>query len=227
MPNKKTNQKCWNCDHFQRYEDSEQPQTEYGECRRKPLNTQYGQIGSDSWVGWWPFIEQGTNFWCGSWQHSVQPVPDPPEFPRPPIWPDVWEQWTPWNKKESQNVECWNCNHFQPDSPTKSLLGECRRLPPPEVIDIQIAPNLDVTLQGVKTKICGDTRWCGMWEASEEPVPDKPSLPGSCFDKPPSQPSSAVDEMTKAELIEYAGENEISINSSDTKAKILAAIKSS
>ena len=225
MPNKKTNQNCWNCDHFQRYEEGETPLGTHGECRRKPLNTQYGQVAGPFWIGWWPFITDGVNFWSGGWHQTVQPIPDPPEFPRPPIWPDVWEEWTPWNKKDSMNVECWNCNHFQPSNPTKDLLGQCRRLPPPEVIDIDLGGTTQAVLQGVKTEICGDTRWCGMWEFSEEPVPEKPAQ--FCSDKPPGQPSAAIDSMTKAELIEYAEENEIEFNASDTKAKILAAIKAS
>lgn len=225
MPNKKTNQKCWNCDHFQPYIEGDEPLDAYGECRRKPLNTMYGQIAGDFWAGMWPFISNGTVFWCGAWQKSVQTVPKEPEYPRDPPWPSTWEQWIPWNKKDPMNVECWNCNHFQvsdKNDPPNTKMGQCRRMPPPEVINIEIAPSVDVVLQGVKTEICGDSRWCGMWEMSEEPIPEKP--PAFCTDFQP-QRQQAIEDMTKADLIEYAGAKEIAINSSDTKAVILAAIK--
>lgn len=223
--NSKKNQKCWNCDHFQRYEEGDEPQDAWGECRKMPLQSKYSTNGGSPYCEhWWPFIDNAIDFWCSEWQKTVQPIPPEPTAPRIPQWPTVWEEWTPWNKKDPMHVECWNCNHFQPTAPTKSLLGECRKFTVPQVVDFDLCGSATGILKGTKSKICGDVRWCGAWERLEGEVPDKPA--GICSDKPPSQPHGSVDSMTKAALIEYAEKNDIDINASDTKALILAAIKS-
>lgn len=215
----KKNQSCWNCDHFQPY--SETFRDLWGECRKMPLSDK-GQVSSRYWASWWPFVSNGSTYWCSEWQKALREVPDVPDLGTPPRWPTDWQRWQPWNIKAPSNVMCWTCNHFEPDDPEDSSMGECRKLSPPPVIDYDLGGSARGTLQSVKTKICGLTRWCGAWERQQNEIPEDPQTP--CNDLPTSPSHADLDDMTKAELIAEAEKRKVEISASMSKAEILEAL---
>jgi len=172
--NTKENQKCWNCAHFQRYDQATENLTlECGECRAQPIK---GQQRNVEWLEqFYPYIEEGTTFWCSKWKKtSLTPPPEPVGL-QPATWPDVFEafQLAPWNVWGTQK-RCWECNHFQRLSdvpePGKTK-GWCRSNPMLPVMDLRVDLITD-TLRGQKTEYDGLLYWCSCWERSNLPVAD-------------------------------------------------------
>lgn len=166
--NSKDNQRCWNCDHFQRYDPSSTPTYSWGECRKNPIG---------DWrfnIDWFdlstPFISAGDSFWCSEWQFSRLVVPPNPGPGSPPDWPDVfWEWFDWWNVRDPLNQSCYNCNHYQrvdPEDP-EDLVGECRKNPLKPVISSLISGSSDF-IAASKNRMYGPEYWCGCWEVKNE-----------------------------------------------------------
>lgn len=166
MPNSKENQKCWNCSHFQRYSTGDEPTGVHGDCRKEPMPAYLWN--SDWFDRYVPFITVGSIFWCAQWKLSPLTIPPIPETPVVTTWPDVFWNWSWWNVKESINISCLNCNHYQrydPDDP-QDLWGYCRKYPPEPTTPFVIGVNSD-TLPGDKIQFYGPDFWCGCWEEQE------------------------------------------------------------
>ena len=172
--NVKTNQSCWNCSHFQRYD----PETEgelkpqYGECRKlaPPGDRVEDQVFSEVF----PFIPTGPLGWCGDWKKTNLTVPEADADPDVPVWPDTFTNWVPWNVKESVQISCWNCNHFQagridPRDP-EDTDGECRKHSPPPVTLLDTTAMVD-WLNTFHRELKGVLYWCGEWELATHPIP--------------------------------------------------------
>lgn len=178
MPNSKKNQNCWNCDHFQRFDETSITNNG-GECRKRqqPGNRIEDQLGDDFLMTeHWPFIADGAVFWCGEWE-IVNPDLTIPAFnpaPRDTDWPSDWTDFNAaeWNVKIGLNISCWNCNHFQADEleNPQSDKGECRKSAPPSVTILDDTVESG-TLESTKLKINGLARWCGCWEAATHVIP--------------------------------------------------------
>lgn len=175
MTNSKQNQKCWNCAHFQLYTTLSVPETAFGDCRHEP---KVGRLeNTDKFNQYWPFIGDGTDFWCSKWKKTQLIPPIEPVSPRDPSWPSDWENWVPWNVRKSQNISCWSCNHYQrevedPTEPGENT-GQCRKNPVPEVLDLVVGLNSD-TLRGLKFVYAGSSFWCSCWERQQGNVPVDP-----------------------------------------------------
>lgn len=168
MPNSKDNQRCWNCEHFQRYATGEEPNAVYGDCRREPMPAYLWIPGGDWFDSYVPFIQVGSVFWCSKWKQTNLTVPPVPENPIVPTWPDVFWFWDWWNKKESINISCLTCNHYQrfdPDDP-QDLWGYCRKYPPEPTTTDEFAQATNI-MPGDKIEFYGPDYWCGVWERVE------------------------------------------------------------
>jgi hypothetical protein len=191
----KKNQNCWNCDHFQRFDDNEP----WGECRKEPLKKPV--VGGITYLELLvPFIVESHVYWCSGWQASTVEVPPLPTFPPSiPYYPTIVEDWIPWNKKIGQNISCWNCNHYQPEDPEKTEDGECRKYPVlPHFWGDIVGYDEDAGL-GVEMLYPGIYFWCGCWEKCEDDRPDPPIGP-----KPPPRTMKQIflrGEKTRKALI--------------------------
>ena len=174
--NVKENQSCWSCNHWQRYDESPTPNRAEGECRKMPQKMQV-QGTASFFAEFYTFIDNGKIFWCSEWKKSVLEVPPPPETPLPIVWPDVWEEWKPWNVKTPINQSCWSCNHWQRevvDPGPGDDKGECRKFTAPQVLMFSLAiPLFDID-EGRKILTIGPLQWCGCWEKNEGEVPPIP-----------------------------------------------------
>lgn len=171
--NIKKNQKCWNCDHFQRYDQSETPLYGCGQCRKSPLRKSI--VGDISYeITWVPFIEKASIYWCSEWQKAVQEIPPFPASPAPIQWPDIWWLWDPWNVKAPLNISCWNCNHFQPRDMETTDEGECRKYGFLPVSYVEFNGGFDFIV-GIEEIIPGSLSWCGCWERCQDDRPAPPA----------------------------------------------------
>jgi hypothetical protein len=167
--NSKDGQSCWNCSHFQRYDESSTPIAVYGDCRRVAI---LGYLYDTWWFdSFHPFIREGNIFWCAQWKLTNLTVPPVPMAAIPPIWPDTWFNWLYWNVKASDNISCQKCNHFQlidPEDP-EDLYGTCRKYPPEPVTVGEIGGEKDA-MYGQKVWMLGPDYWCGEFEKQEVPL---------------------------------------------------------
>jgi len=71
------NQSCWNCNHFQRYD--EEPTDTYGSCRKNPdLPVLKSAIGtSTDTIRGEKVFYFGDVAWCSCWEKTENPNPDP------------------------------------------------------------------------------------------------------------------------------------------------------
>lgn len=170
--NSKENQECWNCDHFQLYDDSSTPTKPWGECRWTPVK---GYLYNNDWFDRYiPFVYDARTFWCSKWKKTNLTPPPKPTGSIPQLnWPDVFWNWVIWSKVP-ENKTCWHCNHFQRDDevPTDSW-GQCRKNPPLPVLDeyIGLSPTGD-TIYGEPIPYYGLICWCSCWEETETPNPE-------------------------------------------------------
>lgn len=171
MANNKDNQHCLNCAHFQPYENADPVDTANGECRFRP------RVGPavdspTAWSQYFPYVADGKDFWCAKWKLSLLPAINQ-SGSRPASWPADWTafQQNPWNRRESLNQSCWNCNNFQHESAV-DLDGQCRCNPTPPTIDITIGVT-SATLQPTKSDYDGTKFWCSCWEINAN-APEPP-----------------------------------------------------
>lgn len=168
----KTNQSCWNCSHFQRYDESDTPTTVYGECRRiAPVGE---RVEDQAFAERFSFITIGDYNWCGNWKKTSLVVPPAPVTPTPPTWPDAFTNWVPWNVKEPLDISCWNCNHFQagridPSGPDDTD-GDCRKNQPPPITLLETVEHTD-WLRPSNHNQKGVYYWCGEWEMATHTIP--------------------------------------------------------
>jgi hypothetical protein len=123
---------CWLCQHFQRYDEGEDPVLCEGECRKEGprLSEQYikGQPGIEyAKHAYFGFVPYGNIQWCSGFQRSLEAnIPPAPGNVKPALadcenlTPTTWitppdfrqPGWTlPFNKKP-MNASCWFCQHF-------------------------------------------------------------------------------------------------------------------
>lgn len=186
MPNSKDNQHCFNCASFQPYLPGQQPAKNNGECRFEPqVGVLEYSITPTKFNQFWPYINDGDNFWCSKWKMSQLDEIVPASSPTPGVFPDDWGAFrgTPWNARESLNQSCWNCNHFQRDyslplQPGQNT-GQCRKTSPPAVLNLVVAgvPPTDDLLESLKFSYEGSDYFCSCWEHARGDVPDDPGPP--------------------------------------------------
>jgi len=214
------NIRCWNCDHFQRYDSSESPHSCLGECRLKaPFSNFTGDFDSSGKLKVsWPLIISGPVYWCGQWERSTEkPLPSLPTPLRedrqtnPTEWdwceyglefPDDGELWEPWNRKLKDNVMCWNCDHFQREDASEepeTCKGWCRKNPPGPWISSEITPKQPEQSNcglrwayGTAFQLLGPLYWCSEWERATHNVPPYPERNGKpCFEPKLEQKASS------------------------------------
>lgn len=206
---------CWRCDHFQRFDSKENPTLCVGECRRLAPR---GWLEDEDYIDeyGWPFIWAGPIYWCSFYEPTTErPVPNYPSAPpQPPPsppqqaaeggvgivtycyqgqefeFPDDYYLWqvSPWNRKLSQNVSCWHCDHFQryfedpSDIPQgqEPCKGECRKNPPESIIRRGIPHHSTMIWDWMRgysrPLLLGAKRWCSEFERSTRPVPPIPTF---------------------------------------------------
>lgn len=171
--NVKTNQSCWNCFHFQRYDPATgilKPQ--YGECRKKAPKG--FRVEDQGFSEKFPFITSGPLDWCGDWKKTTLVVPELDPDPDVPVWPDVFTNWVAWNVKTPIEISCWNCNHFQAGKPDPrdpdDADGECRKHSPPPVTLLDTVEHAD-WLNTTHYEFNGLLYWCGEWELATHDIP--------------------------------------------------------
>lgn len=183
MANSKVNQNCFNCASFQPYIDKPLVTTKNGECRWCPqvgeLTVPTGDPGPTTFNQFWPYIDDGLDFWCSKWKLTGQEAVVPSANPVAPVWPGDWEafQAAPWNRRASLNQSCWNCNHYQyevdpPVNPGENT-GQCRKGPPPPVLDLVVGITSE-TLEPGKFIYAGSAHFCSAWEMKEGTIPTDP-----------------------------------------------------
>jgi hypothetical protein len=151
---------CWQCEHFQRYDQASAPVECWGECRKNnpaPLATLDGfsfQSAPDPVItmpgflvlGFSPFVPYANQSWCSGFQRAVIAPPAAPanigacasQFP--PINPAIFNVSTsplPWSIKPI-TASCWYCQHFQrfyqsqpaAPYPADMCAGSCCHEPP-------------------------------------------------------------------------------------------------
>lgn len=179
MANSKTNQNCFNCASFQPYNALDPVTVKNGECRWCPQVGELADVTPASFNQYWPYIDDGLDFWCSKWKLTGQAAIVASANPRATVWPDDWEffQASPWNRRTSLNQSCWNCNHYQyevvPPVDPGDNTGQCRKGPPPSVLDIVIGA-IDETLEPGKFVYAGSAHFCSAWEQMEGTVPVDP-----------------------------------------------------
>lgn len=179
MANSKVNQHCFNCASFQPYNALDPVTVLNGECRWTP---QVGELSTPTptvFNQYWPYIKNGDDFWCSKWKLTQQTPIVADENPRAAVWPDDWEAFhaAPWNRRASLNQACWNCNHYQyevdpPVAPGDNT-GQCRKGPPPPVLDLVVGVVSD-TLEPGKFIYTGTPFFCSTWEVRQTTAPVDP-----------------------------------------------------
>lgn len=150
------NVSCWLCEHFQRYDFQEQPESCEGECRKNPpqeardvWNLSGGLPGDPQAIvfGYCTYIFFGNTAWCNGFQVSLEDnIPPSPGALSSDclhtgydeaIWPHVYNNTgpAPYSKKPIAD-SCWYCNHFQRRYTTPTdFIGQCAgycHIKPPE-----------------------------------------------------------------------------------------------
>lgn len=120
---------CWNCEHFQRYDQSQQPQKCDGECRRAPIPgalfitdfmpdpqdpTDFGHNKETAY--YWPHITCGLRMRCSYFDDTMeQDNPQSPmSFACQHEAPTSVAEWKPWVKPSREFRTCWTCGWFEP-----------------------------------------------------------------------------------------------------------------
>lgn len=197
MTNVKSNENvvCWNCQHFQRYDESDTPTACIGECRFKPIGCY--KSGEETTNGTNPLyrannfavVKDGSQMWCGNFERSLEKnLP-----PMPPhnddscnaqyTLPDDWQNFqnSRWNKQlktgyvstpSKGSVCCWNCDHFNPkdaSSEPSSRSGTCRRDPPCpyETGDNPNSYWMCGEFPSMPDAVCN---WCSQWERARHTI---------------------------------------------------------
>ncbi len=180
MPNSKENQNCMNCAHFQPYENANPVITDNGECRFRPAQDYLENTGVH-FNQYWPYISDGSNFWCSTWKKTdLAPITQSGQ--RDPDFDTDWAAFhaAPWNRRASMNQSCWNCNHYQwdkEDPQPGQNTGQCRKLPPPSVLDFDDGVESFLG-ESVKWSYAGSSYFCSCWEFNEGTVPPDPGPGG-------------------------------------------------
>ena len=192
---------CWTCDHFQRFDEKEEPKSCAGECRKNPP---LGFLDNTNMTDWYqfPVVIAGPLHWCGSWQRTTEtPLPPTPTYSPPVLkaqnpqngefkfcfsrqvfdFPDDFEDWIPWNRKLKENISCWHCDHFQRVEqkivPTSDCAGECRKNPPAPVVQRKVLTT-SILLGFCVPIFFGPLYWCGDFQRSINEIPPIPEKDG-------------------------------------------------
>lgn len=172
--NVKTNQSCWNCAHFQRYDPlTENLTKQFGDCRR--FAPKGYRVEDQGFSEGFSFVERGDLHWCSHWKKTNLTVPPLPENPIPVVWPEDYTNWPAWTKFDYEIKSCWNCNNFQAGKADPRDVddtdGECRKKPNPPVTLLDTVANVD-WLAVTSWELKGVLFWCGEWEKANHVVPD-------------------------------------------------------
>ncbi len=175
---------CWNCDHFQRYDEEQRPKQCDGECRLNPAPgalfitdyiedpTDQGQFGHNKELCFsWPHITCGLRMRCASFEKSTEP-----DLPQSPLSYDCQHtkptdiaEWRPWVRPDKLLYVCWSCNWFEPELCQRKYKeqpdnGTCLYMPPrPQQIGFfeQLIPSQAL---GATPSILGAlSYWCSKW----------------------------------------------------------------
>jgi len=214
---------CWNCKHFQRYQEDYDSQGQIlcaGECRAEsPAGVMYTEIGGSGGYAefQFPVIENPTLKWCGKWERTTLTVPaDPDPFSNCSGYDDIrdiWEAYNddPWTVQTGKNVSCWFCDHFQPFSrddqtgEVTTCVGSCRRRNPWMFGEISgaVVPdgylNFDFFFIGYSPII-----WCSMFERTTTPIPNDP--PECPVTPPPNVLLQMAKQTNNAAMVEVLTE---------------------
>lgn len=189
---------CWLCEHFQRYDRSDEPTSCLGECRFKSfvgyqMGTTMENGGTEmSNIPNFPTVREGGLFWCANFQRSKEadippapPLQDSEEEEKncanQPTIPDEWIYfWNdPWNKKNlpgyvsdpKKGSSCWNCDSFQREGQAINY-GTCRRTPPARFTSGMIT-SIQYYEEGYVSRIRrANCIWCSEWSRARHTVPD-------------------------------------------------------
>lgn len=204
---------CWDCEHFQRYDGSEQPDDCAGECRKEsPQAGSYTKelVSPTDWPvdGYFTYIPYGNTAWCAGFQRSLEQdiPPSPHEFSTqcpntdPVTWttPDSVRGDDMFNKKATEDT-CWFCDHFQRqwEFPEREVAAEgcngyCQHRPQPDYLTeegfLPPGPPQAFILQSFPlfTKVqFSALTWCSRWERATHDVPAVPTGPGEIICESP------------------------------------------
>ena len=193
---------CWQCEHFQRRDDTSGTQNCQGECRKKPVGP--GGIlrndtldSSGDLNGAFAFVPFGNTTWCNGFQASLEEnIPAVVEGKANcsdqviADWLSPRENMTsnaPRENKKDILESCWYCEHFQRNEevpPSQSpCVGFCFIDPPPN-FDHENADWGTVGFNRMEYWWSEQQMqnaayfWCSRWQRSRQDVPDPPETAG-------------------------------------------------
>ena len=169
---------CWNCQHYQRYDDGIPPLKCDGECRARPIKAalfvmDHRRDVNMETVLTLPYITDGLRHRCHRFEKS-----DEEKLPTSPMSkacteqpPQIPMQWVPWSKWDFSN--CWNCLYFEPEQGQhKQQLdtGSCMYNPP--ACMRQNIPSLvpRTTIGTLPTIPKARALWCSCWKQREHQI---------------------------------------------------------
>lgn len=193
---------CWQCEHFQRRDNTPGTQNCQGECR-KNVPAWDGDMRNDvqaadgTKFGVFAFVPFGNTTWCNGFQKSLEDNIPAVADGRANCADQDWADWetpfinmygiAPRLSKKSMLDSCWYCENFQRDpenqGPGQNCGGYCFLAPPTPFVRTSIDYGTmvvqDINNANAQPFIQNSAwMWCSKWERSIDAVPDPPEDSG-------------------------------------------------